>query len=214
MLRTDIFGYEWNLYPHKAAYLPALKTLLASDLHLGKVNHFRRSGIPLPQAANDKNSEVLIDLLQIVKPERFIVLGDLFHSDYNSEWEVFGQIRGHFNQLSFELVPGNHDVMSKYQYEKNDIIIHPEHFKLDNLLLSHDEVDIVPNELVNVSGHVHPGVQLKGKGRQSVTLPCFYFSERNILLPAFGMFTGLHRIKPNKKDKVFVVVDNNVIAIE
>jgi metallophosphoesterase superfamily enzyme len=47
----------------------------------------------VPAAANNKNTELLISLLQDTKPDRVIFLGDLFHSHYNEEWEVLGQIR-------------------------------------------------------------------------------------------------------------------------
>ena len=65
----------------------------------------------------------------------------------------------------------------------------------------------------NLSGHLHPGVNLRGKARQSVTLPCFYFGEQAGLLPAFGTFTGIARIQPKKNDKVFAIVEDKVIAV-
>ena len=213
MMHTEIGGHEWVLHPHKAVYLPALKILLIADLHLGKVNHFRKSGIPVPQAANDKNTEHLIDLLNQVKPERVILLGDLFHSHYNPEWEVFGQIRKHFSNVSFELVPGNHDIMSTYQYEKHEILLHDKQLILDNLFLTHEPLENVPPNQFNISAHIHPGVRLNGKGRQSITLPCFYFTEQQAVLPAFGLFTGLFCVNPKKKDKVFVIVDDKVMEI-
>jgi metallophosphoesterase superfamily enzyme len=69
-------------------------------------------------------------------------------------------------------------------------------------------------DLYNLSGHLHPGVNMRGKARQSVTLPCFYFGENMGLLPAFGTFTGLARIYPKKNDKVFVIVEEKIIEIQ
>jgi metallophosphoesterase superfamily enzyme len=66
----------------------------------------------------------------------------------------------------------------------------------------------------NLAGHLHPGVTLRGGGRQSVTLPCFYFGRNTGLLPAFGAFTGLARIKPRKEDKVYVIADEKIIPVE
>jgi uncharacterized protein len=65
----------------------------------------------------------------------------------------------------------------------------------------------------NLAGHIHPGVSLRGKGRQSLTLPCFYFGRHQALLPAFGVFTGLARIKPVKEDKVFVIVEDKIMDL-
>jgi metallophosphoesterase superfamily enzyme len=74
-------------------------------------------------------------------------------------------------------------------------------------------MDEFPEHLYNLAGHIHPGVNLVGRGRQSLTLPCFYFGSRQGFLPAFGMFTGLARIAPKKDDKVFVVADNKIMLV-
>lgn len=64
-----------------------------------------------------------------------------------------------------------------------------------------------------LSGHVHPAVRLKGKSRQSLKLPCFYFGEKNGLLPAFGQFTGTSVIEPAPGSEVFVIVEEKVIQV-
>src|SRR5687768_15648840 len=104
MNEVVIFNERFTLLPQKAVSWPAKKILLIADLHLGKINHFRRSGIPVPTSANDRNLELIIDLLNATQPERVICLGDLFHSHYNPEWEVFGELIKHFQHISFELV--------------------------------------------------------------------------------------------------------------
>nr|WP_281353193.1 ligase-associated DNA damage response endonuclease PdeM [Fulvivirga kasyanovii] len=201
------------LYPEKAVLWKTKGILLISDLHLGKVNHFRRSGIAVPHSPNDQNIERLIALLQEVKPERVLFMGDLFHSHYNQEWEVFGQVLKYFPAVSFELVMGNHDIMSDYQYLKHQLIIHREPLKVGSFIMSHEPIDEVPEACYNFAGHIHPGVHLRGKGRQGITLPCFYFSKDQSLLPAFGAFTGLYKIKPKVDDQIFVIVDNKVLKV-
>src|SRR5687767_14492305 len=191
-----------ELWPQKAIRWRKKNILFIADLHLGKINHFRRSGIAVPSKANDRNLELLIDLINLTKPERVICLGDLFHSHYNPEWEVFGEVVKHFSGISFELVMGNHDIMSERQYERKGIRVYDE-LIIDSFLLTHHPMDEFPEHLYNLAGHIHPGVSLVGRGRQSMTLPCFYFGSRQGFLPAFGMFTGLARIAPKKEDKVF-----------
>ncbi|NJM26037.1 MAG: hypothetical protein HC859_11670, partial [Bacteroidia bacterium] len=112
-MTVDIAGERLDLLPQRAAYWPAKNVLLLADMHLGKVNHFRKAGIPVPTKANDKNIEMFIELLQRTAAQRVICLGDLFHSHYNPEWEVFGQVIEHFSSVCFELVIGNHDIMSQ-----------------------------------------------------------------------------------------------------
>lgn len=200
------------LFPQKAIYWKNRQILMLADLHLGKINHFRKSGIPVPHQANDRNLEILLDLITRCQPKRVICLGDLFHSHYNQEWEVFGELVKHFAAISFELVIGNHDIMSDHQYQRKGILLHDE-LKIGPFLLTHHPLEDVPENTYNLSGHIHPGISLKGKGRQSVTLPCFYFGERQAYLPAFGSFTGLAKILPKREDKIFVVADDQVIMV-
>lgn len=200
------------LYPQKAMFWKKPNILFFADLHLGKVNHFRKSGIAVPIQANDHNIELLIDVINFTKPKRIICLGDLFHSHYNPEWEVFGELVKHFSHISFELVVGNHDIMSDHQYERKGIILHDE-LSIGPFIFTHHPMETIPENVYNISGHIHPGVYLKGKGRQSITLPCFYFGLRQGFLPAFGSFTGLALIKPKKEDKVFVVADNKIMCV-
>lgn len=204
-------GVTLMLLPEKAIYLPNEKTLLLADLHLGKVNHFRRSGIPVPQKANDKNLDGLIFLLQKLSPQEVIFLGDLFHSHYNAEWEVFGQVLKAFENIKYKLVIGNHDIMSEYQYTKHKIEIIREPLAFGPLTFSHEPLE--DSEGYNLAGHIHPAVRLKGKARQGMRLPCFYFGKNHGLLPAFGEFTGSHSLKPKKGDQVFVILDDQVIGV-
>lgn len=207
-----IYNETLELWPQKAIHWKKYNVLLLADLHLGKINHFRKAGIPVPSKANDRNIELLIELIQATRPARVICLGDLFHSHYNPEWEVFGELVRHFQNVSFELVLGNHDIMSKIQYSRKGIVLH-EVLKLGPFILTHHPMTDVELECYNIAGHVHPGVNLRGKGKQSVTLPCFYFGECSGLLPAFGMFTGLAKIWPKKGDKVFIIVEENIIEM-
>jgi DNA ligase-associated metallophosphoesterase len=202
-----------ELLQQKAIYMPAHRVLLLADVHFGKVNHFRKAGIPVPLKANDRNTELLIELIQQTKPLRIIFLGDLFHSHYNEEWEVVGQITNHFKELSFELVVGNHDIMGEHQYTRHRFILHQK-LTVGNLLLTHEEMTRVPAGFYNLAGHFHPGVRLHGKGRQSLMLPCFYFGKRKGLLPAFGSFTGLAKIRPRQNDKVYVIVEGRIVLLQ
>jgi len=209
---VEILGEEFGLCPQKAIFWKSQKTLLLSDLHLGKINHFRRAGIPVPQKANDHNLEILIDLVESCQPDRGVCLGDLFHSYYNAEWETFGEVVNHFSPIAFQLVQGNHDIMGSYQYARKRIAVH-ESLQIGKFLLTHHPLESVPEGVYNIAGHIHPGVSLVGRGKQAITLPCFYFGDRQALLPAFGKFTGLARIAPKKDDRVFIVADDKVILV-
>ena len=208
-----IRGCNLILLHQKAVFFENHGILLLADLHLGKVNHFRRSGIAVPAAVNTKNLELLIELIQKLNPKRVVFLGDLFHSHYNDEWEALAQVVHHFRSIKFELVMGNHDIMSSLQYERCRLHVFDQ-LVVDGFLLTHEPLDEVPEGNYNIHGHIHPGVRLKGKGRQAITLPCFYFGEKNAILPAFGSFTGYVRIPVKKRDHVFVIADQKVIEMD
>ena len=211
-MEFEILDEQVVLFPQKVMYLKQHKALLVADLHLGKINHFRRSGIAVPVKANDHNLENLVDVINATSPRRVIFLGDLFHSHYNPEWEVFGELVKHYKSISFELVVGNHDIMSDLQYERKGIRLHDE-LVLGPFVFTHHPMEEIPENYYNIAGHIHPGVHLRGKGRQAITLPCFYFGNKQGYLPAFGSFTGLAKIAPKKDDKIFVVADNKIMSV-
>lgn len=196
----------------KAIWWPKHQWLLVADLHLGKANHFRKSGIPVPRQTNDKNLDRLIFLIQHHCPHKVVFLGDLFHSRYNSEWEAVGQVISAFPETAFELVAGNHDILEEHQYRRHHITIHKKNLLVEPFLLSHEPLETAFKGY-NLAGHIHPAVRLAGSGRQHLRLPCFYFGKRSGILPAFGEFTGTYTLKPVRGDQVFVVVEGRVVAV-
>jgi uncharacterized protein len=211
-MQVEILDEQIVLFPQKALFWKKYEILIIADVHFGKINHFRKAGIAVPQKANDKNLEQLVELILLTEPRRVVFLGDLFHSHYNPEWEVFGELVKYFGQVSFELVIGNHDIMSDHQYIRKGIVLHEE-LRLGPFLFTHHPLEELDGNLYNIAGHLHPGVVLRGKGRQALTLPCFLFGAHQGLLPAFGSFTGLARISPKKDDKIFVVADDKILVV-
>ncbi|RPI16203.1 MAG: ligase-associated DNA damage response endonuclease PdeM [Ignavibacteriae bacterium] len=210
-IEFKIFNEELTLLPQRAVYIAKHKTLLASDLHLGKSGHFRNAGIAVPSQLANTDLDILTSILNELEVEKLIVLGDLFHAKMNSDWRFFDKWRKDNLQLQIELVKGNHDILNDEHYTDLNVAIHDEFCVFNKFLLTHapPEIDALQNEACNytISGHVHPAVRLLGKGKQSVTLPCFYFGEKYALLPAFGRFTGKAIIPVSGKDKVFVIVE-------
>lgn len=211
-MTIDVAGEELTLNPNRVIHWRTQRVLLLADLHLGKISHFRRSGIPVPVKANEENLSSLVDLINDLKPQRLICLGDLFHSHYNAAWEEFGELVKHFTGVTFELVLGNHDIMSSLQYERKGIKVY-DRLKIGPFLFTHHPEEDVAAGDYNLAGHVHPGVRLVGQGKQAMMLPCFYFGKQQGLLPAFGAFTGIARIRPQKEDRVYVIAEDKVMLV-
>jgi DNA ligase-associated metallophosphoesterase len=200
-----------TLLKERAVWMAADRILIVADLHFGKVNHFRRAGLPVPLKANHRNAECLIELIQQRQPATTYFLGDLLHSTYNDDWEVIGQIVKHFPECRFELIRGNHDILSEQQYRRHGIEVR-ESCRIGKLLLTHEPVDPA-GDGINLSGHLHPAARLVGKGRQSIMLPCFWYSHHRFILPAFGSFTGLAAISPAEGDSVYLVTADKIVEM-
>lgn len=212
---TEIELYEQHLLllPERAMFWREQRQLIISDVHLGKTGHFRRSGIALPRDINQNNLDRLDDLVQQLKPASILFLGDLFHSSANTEWEDFEEWRAQYNDLSMYLTAGNHELYPIQEYNNRGLIT-SESISAPPFLFTHHPLrSDIDEDMVVVSGHIHPSVKLKGKGRQRLQLPCFRVRDKEILLPAFGSFTGTHTIEPNVDDQIFVIADNKIIAL-
>jgi len=209
-------GQKMTLHPFKGMYWVEQSILFVADLHLGKATHFRKAGIPVPKEVRQSNFDKFTALLLDLNPERVLILGDLFHSDCNTAWEDFVYITKQFAETKFELVVGNHDIMDKTQYEYAKMKIHPEPYDMAPFILSHHpmKVEDIKKDMTNLCGHIHPAVYLRGFAKQAMKLPCFHFTEKQGILPAFGEFTGTAIMRTKKKDQVFVVSRDKVIEMQ
>jgi uncharacterized protein len=207
-------GQQLVLTPQKTIYWQQEKALLIADLHLGKVSHFRKSGLAIPATAALSDYQVLNYLLRAYDTKKLLILGDLFHSVINSEWRVFADWLDQNPNLQCILVKGNHDVLPELIYRNQRIEVHPETLAIGPFLFSHIPLENCSSSYYNLSGHVHPAVQLRGSGGQKINLPCFYFGQKQGLLPAFGNFTGKALIRPEKESRVFVVTPDQVLPVQ
>lgn len=210
MIETiEIFGEHFSMHPSGAMFWEEKQMLLVSDVHLGKISHFRKYGSAVPQNAIAQNFERLTAVVEHFQPARICFLGDLFHSSLNLEWDLF---ENWMQDISAQvmLVIGNHDIISELKYEALRITIFSE-LVLGKFLLTHHPEE--REEFYNICGHLHPGYKLNGVGRQQLKLRCFYKSDDQMILPAFGEFTGNFWIRPNVGDQVFVITKKEVILV-
>ena len=203
------------LHPSRCLYWEKEKALILSDLHLGKTGHFRKEGIAVPQQVYREDLRRLFEVIHFFKPREVLLVGDLFHSKANKEWEWFAKWRNDFASTDFTLILGNHDKLPAGIAEQMKLTVVNELIK-NNLLLVHNPEDFDTSSADikgKICGHIHPAIILPTGLRQSARLPCFHFSQTNCTLPAFSLFTGTHAIKPRAKDDVFAIADGKIIRI-
>jgi len=210
VLEINLQGEALILDPDKAIYWPRRKTLLLADLHLGKAEHFRREGLPVPMAIRTKNLNRIASLLKKYNPKRVLFLGDLFHSWHNHSWTIFCDFLKERSHISFELVIGNHDILSESDYQKAGLILHEEPYLQPPFILSHHPQEEILKGYYNLFGHIHPCVYLEGLGKQYMRVPCFHFGKYHGVLPAFGEFTGMAKMETVDGDRVYIAIEEIV----
>lgn len=196
----------------RCIYWEEQQSLIISDLHFGKTGHFRKSGIAVPQSVYKEDMQRLVNQLQFYKPQQLIIVGDLFHSTANKELDFFKKWRNDFGQIHIHLVKGNHDILKKEWYADANITVTENHLHIANFCFVHDISHACPPSVhihYYFSGHIHPCVLLKGLAKQTLSLPCYYFSEKFAVLPAFSKFTGGASIERKTSDKVFAIIPSN-----
>ncbi len=208
-LSISIHDEPFILHPSGALFWKNPEVLLISDVHLGKVSHFRKSGAAVPPAAIRRNFDMMDQVLAHFNPRHVYFLGDLFHSYLNQEWQLFETWIGQ-QHSQFTLITGNHDIISPLKFELLGIQVSPE-LEIKPFFFTHHPT--IREGYFNFSGHLHPAVRLKGLGRQSLRLPCFFKNNDQMILPAFGEFTGSHVLTPGKKDQVYAIASNEVIDV-
>ncbi|WP_127845897.1 ligase-associated DNA damage response endonuclease PdeM [Psychroflexus aestuariivivens] len=208
-MKIEIQNDEFILDPSGALYWTSKNVLLIADLHLGKIHHFRKHGHPIPAIVSLQNFLKLERVISKFKPKKVIFLGDLFHSTMNKDWHKF---QNWIEQRSenFTLVVGNHDILAPEEFEKIDISLE-QNIETEKFLLTHHPTET--EDKFNICGHLHPGFRLNGEGKQQMKLACFFRSQNQLILPAFGTFTGKALMLPEPEDQVYVVADNEVFPV-
>ena len=183
-------GEKLTLTNQRAIYWEGERALILSDLHIGKTAHFRKHGIPMPHDILLNDLERLKLLIHHFDVKQLIIVGDLFHAEMNSDIQTFKSWLKGFEHLNLILIRGNHDrqskkVLKELQIEEVTQLVKPP------FLFIHETFNEA-SDYYTISGHIHPGVLIKGKGKQKLKLPCYQLTSKQLILPAFSLFTGLN----------------------
>lgn len=201
-------NHEFELLPEAAIFWKSKKILIVADLHLGKSAHFRRHGYAIPKNADATDLEKLTTIILNKSATALWFLGDLFHSHKNSEWSTFVDWVGQ-QQVPMTLIKGNHDIIDQNSFEALGINVLSSKY-VDGINFTHEPAE--DKNVPNIAGHLHPGVVMKEQSLKKHKFSCFYWNNRQLIIPAFGNFTGRHIVKPNRKtDKVFIIANQQVI---
>ncbi len=209
-LTVELPAGSIHLLADRAAYLPQQGLLLIADAHLGKSQSFRQLGVPVPAGTTASDLQRLSQLIQTTAPRELVFLGDMLHAKTGRSADLLDSVstwRAQHRLLRMRLVRGNHDHRAGDPPADWRIDVVNEPWRTGNWALCHHPQALDGSYVL--AGHEHPCVVL-GTGRQRLRLPCFHFARQWGVLPAFGGFTGMHRVRPQVGDRIAAVVQAEV----
>jgi DNA ligase-associated metallophosphoesterase len=209
------FGqHQLTLLPPLAALDARRQTLFVADLHLGKTTVFNDAGLSLPGGPDDDTLSRLERVIADIKATTLVVLGDLFHARSKGMDQVLASLaawRAKQAAVKWVVVPGNHDRRVSWPEWLPGATILGEGESLGPWRVAHHPSERF--EALTLCGHLHPGISLGKHRLGKLTVPCFWHHGNSFVLPAFGGFTGLSRIRRADGDGVWIVSGDDVLPV-
>ena len=175
-------------------FIKESKTLVLGDLHLGFEESLNKQGVLIPRFQFQEILLILKNVLNKIKPEKIIIVGDLKHefgSISEQEWRHVLELID-FLSLKSELIilKGNHDVTLLPITKKRNIKILP-FYKQKDILFAHGDVIVKEEAKLIIIGHEHPAVSFRERPTQKYK--CFlkgkYKKSFLIVMPSLNLVT-------------------------
>ncbi|MBO3758879.1 ligase-associated DNA damage response endonuclease PdeM [Ciceribacter sp. L1K22] len=172
--------------PFGALYLPDVRALVVSDLHLEKGAAFARRGQLLPPYDTLATLRLLDAVITRYDPAVVISLGDNFH-DRRGSAELPDAFRRMIAAMAagreWIWVNGNHDPDGVHDLPG----ISADELVYAGLTFRHEPT--LRSSAGEVSGHLHPCATVRRR-EKAVRRPCFAIDGRRLIMPSFGVTTG------------------------
>lgn len=169
-----------------AAWWPAERTLVFSDIHFEKGSSLARWGALLPPYDTRTTLRRMTALIDAYAPARVIALGDSFHDreaaerlDPDDHAVLLAQVR----RADWIWIEGNHDPQPPAWLGG---IVRQE-IAIGGLVFRHEPS--ATSEPGEIAGHLHPCATVALRGR-SLRRKCFASDGTRLVMPAFGAYTG------------------------
>ena len=214
MLRISLAGEDAVLHPGGALFLPSHHALLIADPHFGKAVSFRKLGVPVPEATTTATLDSLTAAIAETGAHEVVFLGDFLHSARSHGRQTLQALhdwRQRHADLRLTLIRGNHDARAGDPPASLLIRVLDEPFRLGPFALCHHPRPVAGAYVL--AGHWHPCINVAGRALERLRLPCFWLGDEVGVLPAFGSFTGMHRIDARPGDRIFALADGVVRAL-
>jgi uncharacterized protein len=211
VIELALAGESLLVHADHALIWPQERTVFIADLHLGKSEIFRRSGIPIPEGTTRDDLQRIRGLIQSYGLSRVVLLGDFLHGPSKgtaTHIDEFRQWRIEDRDLEFVVVAGNHDRRAAGTELADCVRWETEGYALGPFACCHHPCTIQSRYVL--SGHVHPVVFLHGSHRERLRVPVLWVQEQCAVLPSFGSFTGGAVIEPGDQDRLYAMAAHRV----
>ncbi len=211
-----IEGIELLLLAKRGIYWPEQQTLFIADTHFGKEATFRRQGLPVPKGSTQGTLLTVSEMVREYGATRLILLGDMFHASSSLSKDIRDSLDQFFTEhsrLRFTLVLGNHDRHVRKLLHHWPLEIVASGSQLGQISISHLPQEPSPGCDLLLCGHIHPAFRFPSRFDSIGKLPCFWLSQRQLVLPAVGEFTGKHLVKPAGTDRTWVIADEKICEL-
>lgn len=169
----------------RAIWFEHLSILAVADLHIGYNWAHRHSGQLLPLHQPDDTIGRLQALSDFYKPTEILLLGDIVHRALPVP-QIEQELQNLLAQFKcLRLIAGNHDRFLEKLVSspvETDCV-------RDGYRFVHGHQSLTCRERV-VMGHEHPAISVGDGVATSVKCPCFLFSQKTIVLPAFSLWAA------------------------
>lgn len=210
----DFGGERFELLPERAVLWPRLRSLLIADAHVGKGAFFRRQSIAVPSGSSRDTLARLGRLLTATGAERVVSLGDFLHAPPSpATLAMIDAWRLDYPTVALDLLPGNHD-------RHLEPLLQGVWRRLDEpqlagfrLLHEPDLSGAREAEGLAFAGHVHPVIHLSAGRGDHLRGPAFIVHHGQLILPAFGEFTGGWPVRLDEVERAWLAGPGEVMAI-
>ncbi|MGJ8726078.1 MAG: ligase-associated DNA damage response endonuclease PdeM [Roseibacillus sp.] len=205
-----------QLLADHALFLPQSHTLILADTHFGKSAAFRARGLPVPEGDTLTDLARIDKLITETKSSHLVIAGDLLHARVGCTPEVLDILLPWLakSPIPITLVEGNHDAACGKNPLGKDFPLLPE-YTIDDFHILHDPDDELDNPSgFHIGGHLHPAVRIKDGTGTGFRAPVFFLRKNQLVLPAFGTFTGGKTYSYSREhDRLFTPLNGRVVEL-
>ncbi len=197
-LRFTIAGVAAEALPDGALWIESEGVLVVSDLHLEKGSAFASRGQLLPPYDTRATLKRLADIVARLQPAIVVSLGDSFHDGggpARMHDDDLGALDALVRATDWVWIVGNHDPEIPATLGGR---IH-ETLRIGALTLRHEPT---ANGAGEIAGHLHPCAKVSSRGR-AVRARCFATDGAQLVMPAFGAYTGGLNVRDDAFNAVF-----------